>query len=128
VRAGELLIGDNVTAYNGNATIKLYGAVDEEAFAFNPAIEAGNKFLAITGIAHLYGEKRDQMTRLKATTLRGDTSIKVESQLDWRSGDKIVLMPTAMQNYHTDYRIIDSYDNSTGELTLNLPLEFYHWG
>jgi len=128
VRAGELLIGDNLTAYNGNATIKLYGAVDEESFAFAPAIEAGNKFLAVVGMAHLYGEQRDQMSRLKATALKGHTSVLVESQLDWRVGDSIVFLPTAIQENHFDYRIIESYDSSTGELNVTLPLTFYHWG
>ena len=33
-----------------------------------------------------------------------------------------------MQQLHSDYLTIDTYDNANGELVLTKPFEFYHWG
>lgn len=55
VRAGEFFIGDNLTAYNGNATIKLFGEPTDETLAFSIAVEGGNKMLAVVGLVELYG-------------------------------------------------------------------------
>lgn len=33
-----------------------------------------------------------------------------------------------MQRDHIDYRTIESYDATTGEVTVTDPLSFYHWG
>lgn len=48
--------------------------------------------------------------------------------MDWVAGDKIAILPTAMQHDHTDYRTISAYESSTGVITLNEPLKYYHWG
>lgn len=49
IRAGEFFIGDNLTAFNGNATVILYGETTEESLAFSIAVEGGNKMIAIVG-------------------------------------------------------------------------------
>ena len=52
--------------------------------------------LAIVGKARFYGQPRDTMSRLKAVVSRGDTVATVSSGLDWKAGDKLALMPTAI--------------------------------
>lgn len=128
VRQGELLIGDPNIPYNGNATIILYGETNDETLAFSLGIEGGNKLLNIVGKAHLYGEKRDQMSRLKATVFKGDTSATVSAGLDWLAGDSVALLATATQHNHTDYMEIESYDRTTGDIVFTERLRFYHWG
>ena len=111
VRAGELLIGNATHPYIGNATIKLYGQPTDETIAFSPEIETGNKVLAIIGTVKFYGQNRDRMSRLRATSFKKDKSITVYPGLDWRAGDRLAVMPTATQLTHTDYVVIESYDN-----------------
>jgi len=38
------------------------------------------------------------------------------------------LAPTAIQNKHSDYVNIKAYDNKTGLVTFDRPLQNYHWG
>jgi len=70
--------------FNGNAKIKLYGAPTDETLAYSVGIEGGNKVLAVLGTAKLYGEKRDRMTRLKATCRKDDITAQVSTGLDWQ--------------------------------------------
>ena len=58
----------------------------------------------------------------------GSSTARVETQLDWQSGDQLYFAPTAMQATHSDYATIDNYDSDTGELTLTTSFSFYHWG
>lgn len=128
IRQGELIIGTEEEPYNGEAEIKLYGAVDEETLAFSMLVEGGNKVLAIVGTAKLYGQPRNQMSRLKETVYTSDTEILVDVGLDWTGGDRIALMPTTIHPMHVDYRTIDTYDPLTGIVTLTEALDYYHWG
>jgi hypothetical protein len=128
VRAGELLIGNATHPYNGNATIRLYGQPTDETIAFSPEIETGNKVLAIVGTAKFYGKNRDRISRLRATSLKNDKTITVYPGLDWQAGERLAIIPTATQYTHTDYAVIESYDNQTGVVTLTNGLLYYHWG
>jgi hypothetical protein len=128
VRQGELLIGTEEQPYGGNATIVLYGDPEAETIAPSFLTKFGNKGLFIVGLAKMYGQHRDQVTRLRETVYRGNTTITVSPGLDWKPLDRIVLMATAMQMDHFDYRTIMSYDIDTGVIELNKPLQFYHWG
>lgn len=128
IRTGELLIGTPELPYNGNAEIRLHGAPEDTHLTFSLGIEAGNKVLTVVGLAHLYGEKRDRMSRLHETVLKGANNAFVEAGLDWRAGDQVALMPTATQATHFDYMTIDSYDANTGEIIFTDEIYFYHWG
>ena len=128
VRAGELLIGSESRPYTGQATIKLHGGPNDNIINFSPSVEAGNKVLAVTGMAHFYGKDRSARSRLLTTTMAGDTSVTVEKGLDWQRGDRVVILPTATQADHFDYMTVSSYNAATGQLIFTEPLEFYHWG
>ena len=116
VRAGELLIGSEEKPFTGQATVMLHGGPNDNVIDFSPSVEAGNKVLTITGLAHFYGRDRSESarTRLLATSRAGDDSATVEKGLDWQTGDKIVLLPTATQADHFDYMSVKSYNAATG--------------
>jgi len=46
------------------------------------------------------------MSRLRATSFRKDKSVTVYPGLDWRTGDRLAILPTATQYTHTDYVVI----------------------
>lgn len=78
----------------------------------------------------MYGVSRSggARTRLLKTANPGDTQILVEPGLGWQVNDTIGLAPTAMIWQESDYAVVKSYDNSTGAVTLDRKLDYYHWG
>lgn len=68
------------------------------------------------------------MSRLTQTANIGDSSIYVETGLDWVAGDRIGLAPTAMVFNDTDYAVITTYDSTTGIVNLDRALSAYHYG
>lgn len=128
VRAGDLLIGSEEAPYNGTATIKLYGDPIAAPIAFSMLTEGGNKGLFVVGEVKMYGQQRDQMSRLRATVEKGDKTATVYGGLDWKAGDQVSLLPTAIQEDHLEVATIESYDSSTGVITFTEELKFYHWG
>lgn len=129
VRAGELIIGNQTHPFLGEqAEITLYGARDEASIVYDNAIEAGNKVLANTANLTMFGKPRIHRTRLLATAPVNSTSILVESGLSWVAGEKFGLAPSTMNWDESDYAIISSYNNDTGLLVADRPLEKYHWG
>ena len=92
------------------------------------ALEAGNKILANTGLVSMHGKERDRESILKEDAYQGFDEIRVERNLDWVAGDEIYLAPTNMQWTHSEYRTIVDYNVDTGIITLDEPLDFYHFG
>ena len=70
---------------------------------FHNAVEVGNKVIANFGKMNLYGKPRDSKTRLATSAARGDTKILVEKNLDWKTGEQIVLAPTGFDHLGSDY-------------------------
>lgn len=89
-------------------------------------VDGGNKVLGVTGLASFYGKPRDRMARLLMSSYKGYDTIVVESGLDWAEGDEIFIACTASQHDQSEYRTIVSY--AGGEILLDEPLDFYHWG
>jgi len=68
------------------------------------------------------------MSRLVASTAKGDTTITVAPGLDWVAGDKLGLLPTSFNQLASDEGEIVSYDAATGLVTLTAALKYYHFG
>jgi hypothetical protein len=77
----------------------------------------------------LFGKHRgEHRTRLLKTAMPGDTTINVETNLGWLPGDVLALTSTTMIWYEKDMVRVKTYDSATGIVTLEKPLEYYHWG
>ena len=77
----------------------------------------------------IYGMPRGAIrSRLVKTAMAGDKTIYVESGLSWQAGDQIALPSTTMIWFEKDFVKIKTYDNDTGEITLEEPVNNYHWG
>lgn len=94
INSGELLIGTADQPFVYNANITLYGAQNESGIAYDNAVIAGNKILMNTNHVRIYGQARSKMARLHKEAFPGDTSIVVDTELDWKAGDRIALAPT----------------------------------
>ncbi len=110
------------------ARITLFGGVNDPGFEFDKDIPGGNKILANFGLLKLYGKKRNPSGNLLASANPGDTKIYLAPGLVWVAGDRIALTPTNMRYLQSEYAEIVSYNNQTGETTLDRALLFYHYG
>lgn len=129
VRAGELHIGNETHPHNHSATIMLYGERNDEAMAFDAAIEAGNKIIANVGLIKMFGKPRStKMTRLMANINKGDSSIIVEPSLDLVAGDRLALTASSYQADSSEDFFIESYDNVTGEVQIDRTIKYHHFG
>lgn len=131
VRAGELVIGNATHPYEMDGRITLYGEKNAKHIVYDNAIEAGNKLIANVGKVQMYGKpraKESQMSRLLASTAKGDTTFTVSPGLDWVAGDRLALLPTSYNQLASDEGIIETYDSTTGAVKLTTALQYYHYG
>lgn len=76
-------------------------------------------------------ERKFKMTRLTKPANIGDTEIfvdKLGGNVDLVEGDRIALPPTDIQETTHDTRTVAAYDKSTGKITLDKALDWYHFG
>jgi len=66
--------------------------------------------------------------RLRAEVHRNDSQILIDSGLDLVPGDRLALLPTSYAQDARDDVFVSSYDSSTGLVTLNTSLNYYHFG
>ncbi len=52
----------------------------------------------------------------------------IDSGLDLVPGDRLALLPTSYASDARDDVFVSSYDSSTGSVTLNTSLNYYHFG
>lgn len=101
---------------------------EDQHIVYDNSVEAGNKIIANTALLAFYGQTRITRSRLLGTAYKGNLTVKVESGLGWQVNETVVFVATALDWDENDYSKIASYDNATGLLTLQEPLENYHWG
>ena len=58
----------------------------------------------------------------------GQTGILVDPNLDWQSGEQIVLAPTNMRTLDTEICTIKSYNSNSGEVECEDALKGFHFG
>lgn len=52
----------------------------------------------------------------------------VEAGLSWNTNETLAFAPTRNNPSEFDYAVISSYNNDTGVVTLDRPLDFFHFG
>jgi hypothetical protein len=68
------------------------------------------------------------LLRLRAEVHRFDTQITIDPGLDIVPGDRLALLPTSYAPEAADDVFVKSYDISTGLVTLDRYLSYYHFG
>ena len=59
---------------------------------------------------------------------KNSKALKVEPGLNWKTGHKIVIAPSSYDFKQHELKEIESYNNSTGDLTITTPLQYEHYG
>ena len=112
-----------------NARITLYGEKNAETIVYDNAIEAGNKNIANVNIVRIFGKRRSwKMARLTKEALKGTNEFFTEPNLDMVPGDRLGLLPTSYDPDAIDDVFVETYDNTSGRVTINTTLNYYHWG
>jgi hypothetical protein len=126
-----LYIGTKADPYDKIAKITLHGDRNEPTIAIeDQGIEAGSKIIANIGRLNMWGKERSfKMARLTAPANIGDTTVTVETKnVDLVEGDRIAFPSTTAVYDQYDTKTVVSYDSSTGTITLDSPLSWYHFG
>jgi cysteine-rich repeat protein len=90
LRGGYLLIGTRAHPFQDKATITLTG-VDAWSASGLKQYVGFSKQIYDSGTIAIFGEKRVTWAKLEATALAGAQSITVNSPVDWRAGETIVI-------------------------------------
>lgn len=81
-----------------------------------------------TGFVSMHGKARSRFSRLRLDVYKGSSVAVVESGLDWVAGDELYFAPTNHQWRHSEYKTVTAYNAETGELAIDSPFDFYHFG
>jgi cysteine-rich repeat protein len=90
VRGGYLLIGTQSHAFQDKATITLTGVDDLTSSGLKQYV-GYSKQIYDSGTIAIYGETRVTWAKLDATVRAGANVIQVNSPVDWRAGETIVI-------------------------------------
>ena len=102
-----MIIGDKNQAYRHKARIVLLGdqRSKSSSFIYSDNIIAGNKLIFVAGLLEIYARpsySNQHTSSLKAQANAGDTSIKVETNLGWKIGSKLVITTTDYDDTHSE--------------------------
>ena len=77
----------------------------------------------------MYGKSRKfKFSRLTSSVNKGDKEFVIAPGLEIVKGDLLAIAPTGYFFEASDEVIVDSYDNTTGKVTIVKGLDTYHFG
>ena len=112
---GKLTIGSETCRINSKVTITLHGSRPSNAVESVP--DPTFKGISVTGTLSLHGKRFFQTwTRLGKTAMPGDTSLRLQEDVNWEANQEIVLVTTAMKDskewHQNEVLLVQSVDNS----------------
>ena len=128
VNGGHMQIGTVDQPYESDLVITLYGDRDSQML---PGF--GNKAIMVNdGVLDIHGKARNPTWTLLSESPNLATApkvIKVEGQIDWQPGEKIIIAPTGRNRDEFEVKIIDSVtvDSGQSEIVLKTDLQFAHF-
>ncbi len=129
IDGGSLIVGRSDSPYLGEATITLTG-IDQAVQDDRVPAHMGSKFLGVIngGRLELHGERAEAVnwTQLVEHAFTGSSQLKVDSPVDWRTGDRLVIAPSGFDPYEAEEVTITSVLEAV--IHFSPPLEHDHWG
>ncbi|MEM8599662.1 MAG: G8 domain-containing protein, partial [Bacteroidota bacterium] len=125
-----LEVGTEAVPFESPATITLTASDRDRNVAGSGAFKTGNKFIITRdgGSLTIHGASRDKTswTVLDQHADPGARSIRVADDVNWESGDVIVIAPSGYSAFEAERRTIESVNGRTVRLTE--PLDYRHFG
>ena len=131
---GTLAVGYPDIPYTGKARIVLHGDSKTPEFRFKRDLpqgpNVGAKALAVFGNLFLHSEyqREPSWTRLETTAMPGDTTLHLESSVNWLEEDEIVVTSTSFDGEEAEVFTILSISDDGTMLTLNGSVSHKHIG
>ena len=127
VRGGYMEVGTKQFPYTSKLTLTMHGTAEDPYIPIY-----GNKVIGLRdGILEMHGVERvPAWTSMEKTSMPGDTTITLNTAVDWKVGEQIAIASTSYKGADADKRFIaaiDRTDASKPILTLDAPLEFKHF-
>ncbi|XP_060573258.1 fibrocystin-L-like isoform X2 [Ruditapes philippinarum] len=127
IKAGRLIIGWPEDPFDGLATITLRGNQSSPYRIPGDGPVLGAKAIGVFGGLDLFGKDvGNTWTELATTATAGSNKIVLSDQVQWSSGDEIVLGPTSFDPWQTESFKIESVASDNITLTLNTTLKHSH--
>ena len=135
VMGGRLIVGSKEIPFQHNFELILHGDhYTQEQYMFD-APNLGAKALGVygdsvrtsvyPGLIDMHGvDKGNSWVKLAKTANSGDTVIEILEDVQWVSGDHIIITSTNYESLETEKRIIKNITNKT--ITLTEPLLYTH--
>jgi len=123
IKGGYMEVGTEEFPYTSHLTITMHGN------KYSPSLPIfGNKVIGVHyGRLEMHGVSRDHTwTRLNATANAGDSMLILDVEVDWQTGEEIVLAGTVFENIESETRFITKVEGNI--VYLDRPLEFTHIG
>ena len=127
---GQLVAGTVSEPYQHNLEIVLTGDLSTSVYRLpNLGPVLGAKAIGVFGLLSLHGQTRDSTwTFLNATAEAGTNEISLESPVDWKIGETIVIASTSFEAKEAEEVLISDITNSGMSITLASNLEHTHLG
>ena len=108
---GEFRVGSELKPYSKKATITLTATDQSENI-----MGMGTKCLCVMmgGKLELHGEQRVAWTKLGSSAAQGAPTVTLSEDIDWRSGERIVIASSLLDSVQAEERGIASVQGRTG--------------
>ncbi|KAK3740701.1 hypothetical protein QZH41_019065 [Actinostola sp. cb2023] len=123
---GRILVGSPDKPYPSTFTVNLRGSWSSEDNPMNNAPNTGTKALAVFGEMIFIGKsKKPYWTKLSSTAAAGVNSINVSDEVEWSTGDQIVITSTTKEPRQSEvFKILSVHGGKT--ITLDGNLKYRH--
>lgn len=124
---GSIVVGWPDKPYPRNFMLSLRGSWSSEDNPMSNAPNTGTKSLAVFGNMYFHGQPREvYWTKISSTILPGLNVITVRNEVDWKTGDEIVISSTTKEPRQAEVFKIMSVSQDRKTLTLNGTLQYKH--
>ncbi|XP_052063691.1 fibrocystin-L-like [Mytilus californianus] len=130
IYGGRLIVGWEKRPFMGNFLITLRGNASDETYELpNGGDNIGSKVIGVYGGLDLHGKPINMpWTTLNTTAYPDDSTIKLNTVVDWEVEQEIVVTPTGYSAWETETFQITNVEESDGMsiLTLNDTIQYRH--
>lgn len=130
IDGGSLHIGAEDALHTDQVVITLTGSEDEENTAGSPPPHMGKKFFGVIngGRLEMHGARAHarNWTQLTAHAPADSTQLEVADEVDWKTGDRLVIAPSGFDPLEAEEVTVTSV--SDGMVYFTPPLQHDHWG
>ena len=124
----QFIVGWPDKPYPNNLIIQLVGNHTTEDLPLTNSLNLGSKAIGVFGKLQLYGTSRGDViwTTLSKTLEVGQNVLKLSQDVDWKSGDEILVTTSSFEARDTETFKIKSIDDDKRTVTIETTAQHQH--